>query len=479
MARATRPHDDVPNAPDVETVDDDEAEELVAPGHRTDDEDGSAAAEFVDLDMRRRLPARRERLAPAARPLSELVADTTVARYFHDLAGHPTFPDAASEMAAAREVERAELDHWLTLLSYVPAAEPILVTLQRHLATAEPGDVAIPVSKIPPLLALAQDANRRDQGRVPADRQRAWADLAVDLGAALRIPDNDRVWMTAAGTTARALLSPAGAAPSTMPATSTTRRYLAAIETTHATATRAKERFVRANLRLVVSIARRYNRGRLPLIDLIQEGNLGLIKAVERFDAARGYRFSTYSSWWIRHAISRSIADKGRAVRVPVHMLDTYNRSTRARQSLVAKLGREPTLEELHDESGLPVEKLARVKDFHAETPISLDRPIGDDDGRKFLDLLADETAPSAFDRLAAERWALQAEGLLSELPTMEQRILRARFGIGADGGDEDELTLRELGEEYGITRERIRQIEAAALTKLRDRAEILGYGDG
>ena len=473
MARAPRPHDDMPTgSPDGDSLDDDAAEELVVPGlsRSSDDDGGSAAAEFVDLDIRRLRPARREKLiAPGgARPLPEGVGDSMMGRYFHDLSHHGVL-DAEAELSAAKAVEKTELEHWLVLLSYVPGAEPILVSLTASVAKADPGEVKAP--QLPELLAMARSANRQRQGRLAPDHQRAWANLAIDLGAALRMPDTDRLWMAEAGTVARGL-------PAHMPTTPLYQRWIGAIDQTRARATRAKEAFVKANLRLVVSIARRYNRGRLPLIDLIQEGNIGLMKAVERFDHTRGYRFSTYSSWWIRHAISRSLADKGRAVRIPVHMLDTYNRVIRASANLIAKLGRQPTTEELHDETEIPIEKLLKVKDFHAETPISLDRPLGDDDGRKFLDLLTDENATSQFDALSRERWAEALGEMLGELSEQEQRILQRRFGLG----DEDEQTLQEVGNAYGLTRERIRQLEAGAIAKLRERVEDLGlegYGEG
>ena len=227
----------------------------------------------------------------------------------------------------------------------------------------------------------------------------------------------------------------------------------------------AKNAFVKANLRLVVSIARRFNHGRMPLQDLIQEGNIGLMKAVDRFDYRKGFRFSTYGSWWIRHAISRAIADKGRQVRLPVHMIDAYHKVNKARRELEASLGREPTREELADHTGLALAKIEKMGTMLVDHPLSLDKPVSDDDGRKVGDFLEDENAETPGDGLEADALNEEVKRLVAKLRPIEADIIRKRFGLVDEG---EELTLKEIGGQYSLSRERIRQLQEQALGKIR-----------
>jgi RNA polymerase primary sigma factor len=218
----------------------------------------------------------------------------------------------------------------------------------------------------------------------------------------------------------------------------------------------------------VVSIARRFNHGRMPLQDLIQEGNIGLMKAVDRFDHRKGFRFSTYGSWWIRHAISRAIADKGRAVRLPVHMIDAYHKVSKARRELETKNGREPTHEELSTHTGLAAAKIAKMDTLLLDQPVSLDRPVSDRDGRKVVDFLEDEETQQPGESLEATALNEQVRKMIHALRPIEADILRKRFGLG----DDEELTLKQIGEQYSLSRERIRQLQEQALGKIRRELE-------
>jgi RNA polymerase primary sigma factor len=227
----------------------------------------------------------------------------------------------------------------------------------------------------------------------------------------------------------------------------------------------AKNAFVKANLRLVVTIARRFNHGRLPLQDLIQEGNIGLMKAVDRFDHRKGFRFSTYGSWWIRHAISRSIADKARAVRLPVHMIDAYNKVCRARRDFEALHGRKPTEQELSAATGVSTERLQRMNYSLVENPVSLDQPLSSDSGLTLMDAVEDTQTPEAAELMDNELLMSNLREVFAALSPMEADILRKRMGLG----EEQELTLKEIGERYSLSRERIRQLQEQALGKMRD----------
>jgi len=373
---------------------------------------------------------------------------TCLSMYFRDMAALDVLRPE-EEFTSAKEIEALEIMLWETVLAHAPAVEHVLAAVEE--VTALPAEAK----------TLRASAKRADA--------KTFAKLSARAARKLRSEDVDHLFIDAALMTIDRLSLGIGVRGTDVGSLGRERaraEWLRRVVSANRAAMEARNDFVRANLRLVVSIARRFNHGRMALADLIQEGNLGLLKAVERYDYRRGFRFSTYASWWIRHAISRALADKGREVRLPVHMIDAQHRLTKARRMLTGQLGRQPTSEELAKATQMPLDKIEKMRSWLLEQSISIDKPVGDDEGRVLGEVLEDPDREDISPTQDLEWEALTAEvrAMLGELRPIEADILRQRFGLGT----EQELTLKEIGDKYNLSRERIRQLQEQALAKMR-----------
>jgi RNA polymerase primary sigma factor len=378
-------------------------------------------------------------------------------RYFHEVGAHATLT-AHEELALAREIEAFEVALWSTILGY-PTLLPALVDLLSANGDNEAlGELGA--------LEHAGAACRRKPTRT---NREAYRHQREAVARRVRPLDLDRALLDQVHA-ALAELARSGGVTIGEQRVRVQRRspafetYLAAVRRLHAQSLEARNTFVRANLKLVVLIAKRYIARQLPFQDLIQEGNLGLIRAVGRFDHKRGYRFSTYASWWIRHAITRGISDRGRIVRLPVHLHDKAQKVRRTRQEVATQLGRDPSADEICRCTGLTSPQLELLLDHGHGSPFSLDSEITAHGADTFLDRLPDTETPSASEQVIVKELVDQVLAVLPNLRPIEAEIVRQRFGLDDGVGQ----TLAEIGARHHLSRERIRQLQNQALVKIR-----------
>jgi RNA polymerase primary sigma factor len=380
-----------------------------------------------------------------------------LASYMEQLSHIPLFTPE-QELANARRLNELELIVWRLVLS-TPRA---LV----HLC-AEAGELEAPLrGRLDKLLASVRRAGLRTRRRELGPS--AVRDKLIEaLAKSLRFADYDKELLERVVRRCRREVWGRRVLDAS-PAFRLTHARLTDVEQARGTSIRARNDFVRANLRLVVSVARNFHHHRIPFIDLIQEGNVGLMKAVHRFDHERGFRFSTYAHWWIRQSIERAIINKGSQVRLPVHVIDSRRQVGRASARLQQRLGRAPTPGELSRNLRMPQAKVEQILNGVQQDPVSLDEPVGGDDPRKYLDLVRDDANPGLDEAVIRENTHEHVRELLHLLNPIEKDIIRRRFGLG----DDTDQTLDEIGKIYNLSRERVRQIQAQGLMKMRRMCE-------
>jgi RNA polymerase primary sigma factor len=391
---------------------------------------------------------------PVQKPMRTPDADDHLAAYFRQLAEHELLtPEDERELSQG--IEDTEILTWERVFARPDIVQPLLDLVEPNLEQPQ---------KFPKIVKVAEDMLKSKRTTKDAKLGKKLGQAARETAQQMRALDLDRVHIDAVvRELEREAANPTWWAEGT---SKDATAYLDELRQAYRDAANLRDEFVRANLRLVVTMARRYDRGGMPLADLIQEGNLGLMHAVSRFDYRRGLRFSTYACWWIRHAIGRALADKARAVRIPVHMLEAQQQLEKVRQQLVGELGRPPTPQELAKAARVPLAKLNQMHRYIMGQPMSLDRPVHDDDDRSFGDTMADPDSEehSPADDLTTQTLTSQVKRLLHHLSPIEADVLTKRFGLG----DDEERTFREIGDQYHLSRERIRQIQNSALDKLK-----------
>lgn len=353
---------------------------------------------------------------------------TLLSSYFHDVSVLSPF-SAEQEQEMSQHLQHKEQEIWRQFLLLSNSCEPLQKWFS-HLS-----------------------ATKRMSWPITSERVMSWA-------RRLHKEDTDRIWVETAFQLVRSFFL------ENLPPVNTRENWYQ-IQQARREISLVKHTFAQANLRLVITLARRMQQSVMPLPDLIQEGNIGLLKAIDRFDAQRGYRFSTYAAWWIRHAMSRAIADKGRSVRVPVHMQDTYQRLLKSRRALTQQLGRSPSLEELSKDTQIPLQKIHKMHGYLLEVAVSMDQSLSAEDGRSLVDMIEDDSPQAKpLEQLFDKSIHTATEALLRTLSPLETTILEQRFGLTTD--DDEERTLKEIGKQHRLSRERIRQIQERALQKIR-----------